>query len=212
MRKLFAAALLPLVIAGCARPAVVDTTSPAMAPAPPPATAAMLPAGTVLHTRLTQPLGTGHSQVGDVFTATVDQPIVAQNGATVIPQGAVLHGRVTGVAHSRSPGDPAAIRLDFDRITFSGHSHPMTAAIIDADVHLEDSERPSRPLEHAAAGAAAGAVVGAIIRGDLASILTGAALGAGAGTIISLGTGRMDATLPAGTRMNVQSTQTIHLH
>jgi hypothetical protein len=61
-------------------------------------------------------------------------------------------------------------------------------------------------------GAAAGAVLGAIIGdGDLRDILVGGALGAGAGTIISLGRGDIAHELPAGTHMLLQTTDRVEL-
>jgi hypothetical protein len=60
--------------------------------------------------------------------------------------------------------------------------------------------------EKAAVGAAAGAVLGAVIGGSLKDILVGGVLGAGTGTIISLGMGDLEASLPQGTEMTLRST------
>jgi hypothetical protein len=64
-------------------------------------------------------------------------------------------------------------------------------------------------IEKVGAGAAAGAVVGAIIGGSLKDILVGGALGAGAGTIISLGTGDQQNSLPAGSELDLRVTQRV---
>ena len=53
-----------------------------------------------------------------------------------------------------------------------------------------------------------GAVIGG---GDVSKILGGAAIGAAAGTVISLGTGEVDAVLPAGSKMTLQTTQQVTL-
>jgi hypothetical protein len=64
----------------------------------------------------------------------------------------------------------------------------------------------------AATGAAAGAVLGAIIGGrDLDDIIKAGAVGAAAGTVISLGVGNVEHVLPAGTRMTIQATQSVAL-
>lgn len=47
--------------------------------------------------------------------------------------------------------------------------------------------------------------------GDLRKILGGAAIGAAAGTVIALGVGDTEATLPVGSRMNVRTTQSVAL-
>ncbi|MFW6040076.1 MAG: YMGG-like glycine zipper-containing protein, partial [Gemmatimonadota bacterium] len=77
------------------------------------------------------------------------------------------------------------------------------------DVELDEDTR--QLAERAAIGAAAGAALGAIIGGDLEDILVGGALGAGAGTVISLGLGRVDAELPRGTEMRLRTTREIRL-
>jgi hypothetical protein len=53
---------------------------------------------------------------------------------------------------------------------------------------------------------------GLIIDGGLAGTLLGGALGAGAGTIISLGTGDVDATIPAGHTMTIRTTDRLALN
>lgn len=199
-------AVLLVALAGC-RTAVVET-GPSAQPAPPPPTADAIPAGTNLELQLNQTLNSGDSDVGDRFTATVTRPLIARNGQTVVPAGAVVSGVVTGVKDARRLGDQAAIRLHFDRIGINGKSYPFTANIVDADVRARDTARTGRD---AAIGAAAGAALGAIIGGDLAAALIGGALGAGAGTIISLGLGDVEAELPAGSIMTVQTTQTVAL-
>jgi hypothetical protein len=212
MRKTLAGAAMVVTIAACAPGAVVETAAgPMMTPAPAPATADHLPAGTMMQVQLTQPLGTAHSQVGDRFSATVETPIVARNGQTVIPAGAVIQGEVTGITTARA-GQPAAIRLHFDRLQAHGQTHAFSANVVEADVQVADGDPIPRALERAAVGAAAGAVLGMIVMGDLAATLTGAALGAGLGTIISLGTETADANLPVGTRMTIQSAQHVQLH
>jgi hypothetical protein len=54
-------------------------------------------------------------------------------------------------------------------------------------------------------GVAAGAILGRSVRGAL----IGGVLGAGAGTAISLGTGNVHASLPAGTPMTLELTQPV---
>jgi hypothetical protein len=203
-------AVVLLTMVGCARPATVATEAgPRMTAAPPPATADLLPAGTMMQVSLSQPLGTTTAVVGDRFTATVNAPIIAQNGQTVVPQGTMVQGVVTGLSRSDGPNQPAVIRLHFDGITLRGHTYPFAANILEMDVHVADNDTPT--LQHAIAGAISGGILGAVLRGDRNSILAGAALGAGAGTAISLGTARADANLPVGTRMTVQTTQHVQI-
>lgn len=209
-KGLTAVATILVALAGC-RSADVETGPelPGAQPAPPPLTADAMPAGTVLDVQLNQTLSTDASRVGDQFTATVTQPLVAQNGQTVVPAGAVVMGEVTGLDESDHVGEQAAIRLNFERLSFGGQTYPFSANVIKADVETKEDER--QILERAGIGAAAGALLGTIIGGGLEDLLVGGALGAGAGTILSLGLGHVDAELPAGTAMRLQTTQRVSL-
>jgi hypothetical protein len=210
-RTLVATALLAFVFAGCRTNDVITTGSPGVQPAPPPANADAIPYGTVLQATLDQSLSTDRSQVGERFTATVTERLVAANGQVVVPVGAKLHGEVTGLSTARGTGQPAAIRLHFDRIEFGGHAHGVGVNILETQVHTHEHVETERMQRAAVTGAAAGAVLGAVIGGSLRDALVGGALGAGVGTVISLGLGTTEASLPAGTTMRLQTTQHVSL-
>jgi hypothetical protein len=200
---------------GCSRVATVESQSagavePVMSTGVTPVNARTLPSGVDLELTLDQSIGTKHSRVGQEFSATVRNTVHAQNGRVVVPAGAKVYGRVTGLDDSDHPGEAAAIRLDFDRLAFNGRSYPFEARI--TATQLETSRDRNVSGRDVAVGAAAGAALGAIIgEGDLKKILGGAAIGAAAGTVIALGVGDTEATLPAGARMNVRTTQTVAL-
>ncbi|CAN5766613.1 hypothetical protein BH23GEM9_BH23GEM9_21760 [soil metagenome] len=208
--------LLVALLAGSAALSACQTTPAGEAvpmtpmPAPPPADASAIPAGTHLDVQLQNELSTSTTRVGDVFTVTVREPLVATNGQIVVPQGAVITGMVTGVGE-RSGASPAALRLNFVRIAVDGVTHPLTAEIVGTHVPMEE-HRDHAVTRDAAVGAVTGAVLGAVIGGDLRNILIGAALGAGAGTIISLGMGGdTEAVLPAGTHMTLRTADRVLL-
>jgi hypothetical protein len=162
----------------------------------------------VLTVRLNDNLSTETTDVGDTFTVTVEEALVAQNGETVVPTGAVITGIITGVGGVR---EQAAIRLNFTRINVAGASHPFTADIVSTH-RMDERIDPSDVGRAAVIGAAAGAVLGAVIgSGTLRDVLIGGALGAGAGTIISLGMGGVEQVLPAGTHLMLQTRQQVDL-
>lgn len=208
MRKSLTAAAAVVVALGACRTAEVET-EPQVQGVPAPATADAVPAGTIFEAELNQTIGTDENEVGDRFTLTVIDPLIARNGQVVVPRGARIHGVITGLDDSDHIGDQAAIRVNFERITFDGRSHPFPAEVVDTDVEITDEEE--RIAERAAIGAVAGAALGAIIGGDLEDILVGGALGAGAGTVISLGVGAVDAELPQGSTMALRTTREISL-
>ena len=204
-------ALVGVTAAGCQRAATVESAGTVSPSVSMPVDANSIPSGTTLRLRLNDKLGTESSKVGDHFTATVTSDLRAQNGAIVVPSGAVVHGTVTGLKDSDDASEQAAIRLDFERLNFNGRDYPFEANIEQASVQRAGESR-DETIKKAGIGAAAGAVLGAIIgEGDVGKILGGAAIGAAAGTIISLGLGDVNAELPAGTEMTVETTNTIAL-
>ena len=172
----------------------------------------VLPSGSTLTVRLNQKLSTEGNKVGDSFTATVANAVVASNGEVVIPVGAVVTGRITALDDSDNPTDRALIQLRFDRLSVNGRSYDFGANITNVGTVEQKSKSTGKVIERAAQGAAAGAVLGAIIGGaDLDAIIKGGAIGATAGTVVSLGLGDVEHVIPAGTHMTLQSTQTVAL-
>lgn len=196
--------------AGCSRQ--VDVVSGGEVEAAVPANANALPAGTTMHVRLNNQLSTEDSKVGDTFTASVTSNVVAANGDVVVPTGAVVHGRVTGLKDSDDPTEKALIQLQFDRLNFSGRSYAFGANVQEVATVEQRNPKTGQVLRGAGTGAAAGAAIGAIVSGaELDAILKGGLLGAAAGTVISLGLGDVDHVIPAGTAMRIRATQTVAL-
>jgi len=206
-------ALASLALAACATSRTTRVeSSGAVSDDVIPVNASVLPAGATLQAKLDQTLGTKQSKVGDTFTATVENSITAQNGATVVPAGATIHGHVTALEPSKNATDPSVIRLDFDQLAFGGRSYPFQASVERAAPQQVGGDTRNETLQKAGIGAAAGAVLGAVLGdADLKHMAIGAVLGAAAGTAISLGTGTVDAALPAGTTLTLRATQAVAL-
>jgi hypothetical protein len=164
-----------------------------------------MPPGTQVKVRLNQPLGAPATQVGDSFTATVENPVTGPGGEVLVPAGATVRGKVTGLKASEHVGDQAAIRLDFDSLEAGGSSSPLAAEVVDTKVRGAKGSG-KRVGAGAGIGAAGGAALGAIFGQSLGAALLGGVLGAGAGTVIALGTGETQARLPAGTELALRTT------
>ena len=196
--------------AACAHPRVQTANGEISTPVSP-ASARALPTGTPLDLTLDQQLGTQTSHTGDTFSASVVNPIIAQNGRMAVPVGAKVWGHVTAVTPASNATQAAALVLDFDSLTFNGRSYAFAANVTATNLKTKGPST-NQTLKTAAIGAAAGAALGAILSGaDRDKILLGAGLGAAAGTAISLGTQGENGVLPAGSRLTVQTTQTVAL-
>src|SRR5690348_13279176 len=103
MRKtaatMFAVAAM-LSAGACSRATTVESSGDVAVPTP--VNARTLPTGSVINVTLDQQVGTKTSKVGDSFSATVVDAIVASNGQTVVPAGAKVYGKVTGLQDSNN--------------------------------------------------------------------------------------------------------------
>ena len=174
-----------------------------------PANNRSIPTGAHLTATLDQTLGTSTSKVGDGFTATVAHSLRASDGSVVVPAGAKIDGRVTARDDSDHAADPALLRLAFDRIRFNGQTYAFSAAIVQSSAVQTSSEPSGDRTKQIVIGGAVGAALGGLISGgDLKKVIIGGAIGAAAGSIVSMGT-EVNASLPAGSQMTLQATQTV---
>src|SRR5438477_10875208 len=112
MKSVFRAAAVVLLSA-CASNPSVQTASGVLYPGVTPANGRFVPSGTILTAKLDQAISVRSTSVGDRVTATVSDPVIARNGETAIPAGAILVGHVTGIS-SGDASTQAVVRLNFD--------------------------------------------------------------------------------------------------
>lgn len=163
-----------------------------------------VPAGTSMSVRLEQTISTETNSVGDSFSATLSEPLVAADGTTIIPAGATVRGRVTGVKTSGRVGETALIKVAFESISFGGESYPLRATVVEANPERRTRTTRGEQAAKIGAGAAAGAILGQVLGKDREATIAGAAIGAAAGTAIAMGTSDVDAVLAQGSRMVIR--------
>lgn len=170
-----------------------------------------VPAGTALMVQLDTTLATFSNHVGDPFQAKVTQAVVV-NGATLIPVGATVEGRVTKVSEPRRiSGKPTIGILPEAVILPTGERYYLDATLIDTNIKGTDvsGEGQFKGIGHdrrdtleIGGGTAGGMLVGGLIGGG-PGVLIGGAVGAGATTVHWLVKHR-SATLPAGTELTLE--------
>jgi hypothetical protein len=202
-------------------PAPAETDLPASATqsvVPVPAASALptpaelpVPAGTALMVRLDTTLATFSNRVGDPFQGKISQPVVV-NGATVIPAGSTVEGRVTKVSEPRRiSGRPTIGLLPEAVVLPGGERYFLDATLTDTNIRGTDvnQEGQFKGLSHdrrdtleAGGGTAGGMLIGGLVGGG-PGVLIGGAIGAGASTAHWLSQHR-SATLPAGTELTLE--------
>ena len=190
-------------------PVPVQTESPAPAVSARPGLP--VPAGTALMVRLATTLATFSNRVGDPFQGKVSQPVIV-NGATLIPAGSTVEGRVTKVSEPRRiSGRPSIGILPEAVILPTGERYFLDATLTDTNIRGTDVNQEGqfkgqshdrRDTLEVGGGTAGGMLIGGLIGGG-PGILIGGAIGAGSATAHWLAT-HHSATLPAGTELTLE--------
>ena len=182
------------------------SSSTAPAPeAPPPPTVVDLPAGTRIHIRLDQDLGSKINHAGDPFSATVADDVIV-GGQTVIPRGAHAEGTVIDAKPLGRFKGGAYLELRLERVHTSWGSYPVATSSIDR----AEKGKGKRTAAFAGGGGAFGAIVGGLAGGGKGALI-GALAGGGAGTAGSAFTGNHEIFLPAETLLTFHLEHSVHI-
>jgi hypothetical protein len=162
-------------------PAMQDQQAPQNQPAQPSQplpTTLTIPSGTILVVRVNDFLSSDKNQIGDSFTATLDQPIVV-NGWVVARRGQLLTGKVKEAKKAGRVKGVSQLGVELTDLTVvDGRQLPI----------LTDLSKASAGTSHGQDAATIGTTtgLGALI-GSAADWGTGAAIGAGAGAVAGIG-------------------------
>lgn len=146
----------------------------------------ILPSGTPFDVQLEQQLNTEWSQPGDVFMATITEPILDAEGREIIPADSEIMGEVVSVRAPDDSGRNGSIEVQFQRVFIDGKSYPIDATAVTATELKTVETKRSGPS--AGSRAARGAITGAIL-GGLFGGKKGALIGGGAGAAASATSG-----------------------
>ena len=164
-------------------------------------------AGTEIHAALDTPLSSKTSKPGDRFTATLSEPVRANNGAVVIPSGARVEGEVAESEDGRTVAalkDKPKLSLRFrDVVLPTGQTLPLTATLVSVhDTNGKNSKKADAGTQ-IAIGAGAGSAPGRSFGGHIKGLAIGALSGGG----YVVATNGKDVNLPAQAGMLIRVDQ-----
>jgi len=159
----------------------------------------IVPENTLLRVRTMQAIENKHTHNGTQIHFMLSEDVLA------IPRGAIVHGVVLESKKSgRLAGSPV-LELKLTSLDLGGKNYPLYAGLF----RITGTSKTETTKKDAERGAVVGAVVGASISGvskegvitdnsgKAASMLAGAAVGAGVGTLVAAGTPGPGVRIPA---------------
>jgi len=159
-----------------------------------------IPDNTVLSVTLESSLASDTSRAEDAVRATLDSPVVVDE-VTVIPNGSIVTGHVTGAKESGKVKGRAELGIRFDQIAFRS----VTYDIATKPLYWVAEGTKKDDAVKIGVGAAAGAIIGAITGGKKGAAI-GTAVGAGGGTAVVLATDGDEIRLASGRKLQVSLT------
>lgn len=180
-----------------------------------------IPKGTLMLVKLDHPVSSFSSHVGDTVTGTLEGDIFIQD-SVAIPSGSEVIGQVTNVNPSGRLGKHGEIEIRFNAVkTPDNRLIPLAAHVITKDESgvLKGNSYGHDILKgvgYAAGGTGVGAVLGTATGGLLGATGAGAVFGTAMGGIVGITyaltrTGK-DVVLPMGSRLSVQTDQTVKVN
>lgn len=199
MKTIWLGAVL-LALAGCSKvrtadaannPSATGLATASTTATAPPVQEVLLPAGTRVRVRLNEAVDTRRNRAGDRFTASLDEPLVADD-RVVVPKGANFYGHITQSRPSGRFKGRAVLALTLDSFELNGQTHEISSG---SSTRVSAGHKKHHLL-WIGGGSGGGAAIGAIAGGGTGALI-GAGAGAAAGTIGSAVTGKRQVNLPA---------------
>lgn len=146
-----------------------------------------IPAGSLVHVRITENLSSETAQPGDPFHGVLENPLEA-DGKVVYPRGSAVTGRVRAVKTSGRLSRPGVLILELIQVESGGKSSTLSTE----PWRLEGKSHTKSNVTKIGGMAAAGTIIGAIAGGGKGAAI-GAGAGAAAGTGVAAATGKQPA-------------------
>lgn len=170
-----------------------------------------LPAGSSFDVELATRIHTGESNVGDKIEAKLITPLKSEDGSTIAPAGALIHGEIaelTRASRSRAEEDRASVKLAFTSVETVAGEKTLAATVTNVE-SLKAGSTTKRDALVIAGSAAAGAILGKVAGHDTKDAMIGGLAGAVIGTGVVMAQKGHELEIPAGSKVSLRSDQPI---
>jgi BON domain len=182
---------------------------PAAAPAPPPPppppqpVPVEIPAGSTLTIRMIDGVDSSVNQPGEIFRASLENPIVSGD-RVIVPRGADVYTRLVSSSSAGKFSGKSELHLELVKLDFEGHSYPL----VSSTYSLSGDSRGKNTAEKVGGGAALGAIIGALAGGGKGAAI-GAGVGGAGGGVYQAATHGKQVRIPSETKLDFQLDQPV---
>ncbi|HXH48389.1 MAG TPA: hypothetical protein VNM47_03370 [Terriglobia bacterium] len=173
-----------------------------------------VPPGTVLHCRLSQTISTATNTQGQLFAATLAEPLIV-NDTQIVPAGATIRGRIGSLARPGHIKGVGKMLLVPETLAFpNGQTFSVNAVLLqmygapgariaNPEGVVRGPDARMRDLKEVGIGIGGGGLLGTVF-GGFHGAFVGGVIGGAAGLVDSLRRRGPDLTLPRGTELKFQ--------
>ena len=173
-----------------------------------------IPPGTIFHCRLSQTLSTASNTQGQLFAATLVEPLVV-NGNQVVPSGSTIRGRIASLDRPGHVKGVGKMLLSPETLAFpNGQTFTINAVLLHAygapgarianpEGVVRGPNARMRDLKEVGLGIGGGGLLGTLIGGFHGTVI-GGVIGGAAGLVDSFRRRGPDLTLPRGTELKFE--------
>ncbi len=183
-------------------PPPAPAAAPAPAPPPPPQPQQVqIPAGSTMTIRMIDSIDSSVNQAGEIFHASLDQPLISGD-RVVVPKGADVYVRLVNSSSAGRVTGKSELRLELVKLEFQGESYPL----VSSTYSLNGASQGKETAKKVGVGAVLGTLIGAIAGGGKGAAI-GAGVGAAAGGGYQVATHGKQVRIPSETKLDFQLEQ-----
>jgi BON domain len=176
-------------------------------PSPPPRPVPVeIPAGTTLTIRMIDGVDSSVNQPGEIFRASLENPIVSGD-RVVVPKGVDVYTRLVSSSSAGKFAGKSELHLELVKLDFRGKSYPL----VSDTYSVTGDSRGKNTAEKVGGGAVIGAIIGAIAGGGKGAAI-GAGVGGAGGGAYQAATHGKQVRIPSETKLDFQLDQPLTVY
>ncbi|MGA3292495.1 MAG: BON domain-containing protein [Candidatus Acidiferrales bacterium] len=177
-------------------------SAPAPQPPPPPQPKdVQIPASTMLTIRMIDGVDSSVNRAGEIFHASLENPIVVDD-QVIVSKGADVYVRLVNSSSAGKFSGKSELHLELVKLEFQGRSYPM----VSSTYSLTGSSRGKDTATKVGGGAVLGAIIGALAGGGKGAAI-GAGVGGAGGGVYQGATHGKQVKIPSETKLDFQLDQ-----